>query len=134
MAFLPALTISSKMSSQASKQIIRTLVAVEPLLTKLPAIRSRRTITYAGKNAIAGTAGMGSACREIMRCAHLDLRDGIPECVRNDRLEGVAEAEGSRRTLALLTTVLVSPALAADLDYGVLRGYDDDYPGLTLSY
>ncbi|MCG5247270.1 outer membrane protein [Methylorubrum extorquens] len=31
-------------------------------------------------------------------------------------------------TLALLTTVLVSPALAADLDYGVLRGYDDDYP------
>ncbi|AMB48173.1 outer membrane beta-barrel protein [Methylobacterium sp. AMS5] len=31
-------------------------------------------------------------------------------------------------TLAFLTTVLVSPALAADLDYGVLRGYDDDYP------
>ncbi|GEL39869.1 hypothetical protein MEX01_04600 [Methylorubrum extorquens] len=31
-------------------------------------------------------------------------------------------------TLALLTTVLASPAFAADLDYGVLRGYDDDYP------
>ncbi|MDV2983657.1 UNVERIFIED_CONTAM: outer membrane beta-barrel protein [Methylobacteriaceae bacterium AG10] len=30
-------------------------------------------------------------------------------------------------TLALLTSVLVSPALAADLDYGVLRGADDDY-------
>ncbi|MCP1550888.1 MULTISPECIES: outer membrane protein [Methylorubrum] len=31
-------------------------------------------------------------------------------------------------TLAFLTTILASPALAADLDYGVLRGYDDDYP------
>ncbi|MBB2961209.1 outer membrane protein [Methylobacterium sp. R2-1] len=30
-------------------------------------------------------------------------------------------------TLALLTSVLVSPAFAADLDYGVLRGADDDY-------
>lgn len=30
-------------------------------------------------------------------------------------------------TLALLTSVLATPALAADLDYGVLRGSDDDY-------
>lgn len=30
-------------------------------------------------------------------------------------------------TLAVLATVLISPALAADLDYGVLRGADDDY-------
>ncbi|MEH3117001.1 MAG: outer membrane beta-barrel protein [Methylorubrum populi] len=30
-------------------------------------------------------------------------------------------------TLALLAAVLTSPALAADLDYGVLRGSDDDY-------
>ena len=30
-------------------------------------------------------------------------------------------------TLAVLASVLISPALAADLDYGVLRGADDDY-------
>lgn len=30
-------------------------------------------------------------------------------------------------TLALLASVLTSPVLAADLDYGVLRGSDDDY-------
>lgn len=30
-------------------------------------------------------------------------------------------------TLALLTSVLATPVLAADLDYGVLRGSDDDY-------